>query len=160
MKLIILSLPLTDLYLSMKNRTTDLDHAEHNYELHNFLLENGNFDDWTITTGFYAGIKFLQNALFPSQYICPSDRTMKNFNSFAEYIKANRNLNQANAHRILENIVETYIDEDDVKNSYKDLKGVCHFARYINYNVGKQRLTVATDALKVIKDFHDQTVES
>lgn len=145
------------LYSSMINRTKDLDHAEHNYKLHNQLLKDGDFDDWAITTGFYSGIKFLQSALFPSEYICPSDRTLKKFNTFADYIKANRTLNQANAHRILENVVENYVDNDDVKNSYKDLKGVCHFARYINYNVGKQRLQVATDALAIIKDFHDKT---
>lgn len=145
------------LYLNMINRTKDLDHAEHNYKLHTQLLEDGNYDDWAITTGFYSGIKFLQSALFPSQYICPSERTIKKFDNFAEYIKANRSLNQANAHRILENLVENYVDDDDVKNSYKDLKGVCHFARYINYNVGKQRLQVATEALTVLKDFHDKS---
>lgn len=149
-----------DLYLSMINKTKDLDHAEHNYKLHNQLLESGNYDDWAITTGFYAGIKFLQSALFPSEYICPADRKMKYFNTFAEYIKANRSLNQANAHRILENIVENYVDDDDVKNSYKDLKGVCHFARYINYNVGKQRLQIATEALTTLKDFHDKIKET
>lgn len=146
-----------DLLSNMTKRTTDLDHAEHNYKLHNELIANGNFDDWAITTGFYSGIKFLQSALFPSDYLCPSDRVMKRFDTFADYIKANRTLNQANAHRILENIVETYVEEEDVRNSYKDLKGVCFFARYINYNVGKQRLNTATEALTIIKDFHDKT---
>lgn len=141
----------------MTKRTTDLDHAEHNNKLHDQLLANGNFDDWVITTGFYSGIKYLQSALFPSEYLCPSDRTMKRFENFADYIRANRTLNQANAHRILENVVETYIEDDEVKNSYKDLKSVCHFARYINYNVGKERLQVATEALAVIKNFHAKT---
>lgn len=140
----------------MTSRTKDLDHAEHNYRLHTQLLEDGNFDDWAITTGFYSGIKFLQNTLFPSEYICPSEGKMKKFTTFAEYIKANRSMNQANAHRILGNIVETYIEEEEVKNSYKDLKDVCHYARYINYNVGKQRLQVATEALTILKDFHDK----
>lgn len=139
------------------NRTKDLDHAEHNYNLHTQLLADGNFDDWAITTGFYSGIKFLQNALFPSEYICPSEQKMKLFKTFAEYIRANRTLNQANAHRILANIVESYIEEDEVKNSYKDLKDACHFARYINYNVGKERLNLAKEALEVIKDFHDKS---
>lgn len=144
-------------FLNMTKRTTDLDHAEHNLKLHTQLIADGNFDDWAITTGFYSGIKFLQSALFPSDYICPSDRTWKRFETFADYIKANRTLNQANAHRILENVVETYVEDDNVKNSYKDLKGVCHFARYINYNVGKQRLKVATEALTILKDFHDKS---
>jgi hypothetical protein len=146
-----------DLFLNMTKRTTDLNHAEHNYNLHSQLLADGNYDDWVITTGFYSGMKFSQSALFPSDYICPSDRIMRRFENFAEYIRANRSLNQANAHRILENVVETYIEEDEVKNSYKDLKGVCHFARYINYNVGKERVQVATEALEVIKNYHDKT---
>lgn len=142
------------------SRKTDLDHAVHNYTLHTELLKDGNYDDWAITTGFYSGIKYLQSALFPSEYLCPSDRKLKKFKDFSEYIRANRSLNQANAHRILENVVETYVDDEDVKNSYKDLKSVCHFARYINYNVGKQRLAVATDALKVIKDYYDSNVKT
>lgn len=145
-----------DLHLNtMTKRTTDLDHAEHNYKLHLELIENSNYDDWAITTGFYSGIKFLQSALFPSDYLCPADRCMKRFNSFSDYITANRSLNQANAHRILENIVETYVEDEEVRNSYKDLKNVCFFARYINYNVGKQRLGLATEALNIIKGFHD-----
>lgn len=137
----------------MTKKNSSLDHAKHNYNLFLLLKENGNFNDWLITTSFYAGIKYLQHSLFPGDFICPAENKVKRFNTFSSYINANRKLNKANAHRLLENVINTYVEDDEVINSYKDLKDASFHARYINYNVGKQRVQMCEEAIDTIKQY-------
>ncbi len=131
-------------------------HAEHNYDACAELQNLKEYDDWVVTTAFYSSIKFIEHSLFPGEFICPYENRIKEFDTFPQYINANRKLNKANPHRILENLISTYIEEDaNVYNSYKDLKDACFKARYINYRVGKQRVKMCLEALELIKKYSD-----
>lgn len=139
-----------------KKRVNSLDHANHNYQTYIELSKIGGYDDWVITTAFYACIKYLQSHLFPGDFICPAENRPKKFSSFSEYINANRKLNRANAHRLLENVINTYIDDSEVCNSYKDLKDASFHARYINYNVGNERVEMCKEAIEFVKKFCEE----
>lgn len=130
-------------------------HASHNYSVCYKLKEIGGCDDWVITTAFYAGMKFLQDKLFPGDYPHPRKyEETSTFKSFSHYISSFGRLDPgSNKHQEMSKFVAANIDDEDVVNSYEDLKQSCHNARYINYDVGEDRLKMALEALETIKNF-------
>lgn len=55
------------------------EHANHNAELCDLLLNNGRFNDWVVTTAFYAALHFVNYILFPLKF---QDKTFYNFNKY------------------------------------------------------------------------------
>jgi hypothetical protein len=42
-----------------------IDHAEHNANVCELLLKEGNFSDWVVTTAYYSAIYYIDAKLFP-----------------------------------------------------------------------------------------------
>lgn len=51
----------------------------------------------------------------------------------------------------MSSLIEAKITEIDVVNAYEDLKQSCHTARYLNYEVGKDRVEMAMEAIEMIR---------
>ncbi|WP_438423065.1 hypothetical protein [Aquimarina macrocephali] len=135
-------------------RASCLDHALHNFNACNKVKEIEKCDDWTITIAFYSSLKFVEELLFPADYPHPCNEVnITEFENFHRYVSAHGRIGRPNPHKILSELVENYIEDDDVVNYYEDLKTACYNARYINYNVGEQRKQMSLEALEYIKNF-------
>ncbi|QMU64703.1 MAG: hypothetical protein GKR88_10675 [Flavobacteriaceae bacterium] len=55
-------------------------HSEHNYEVYEFLLSDGRFYDWVVTTAFYSALHLVQEEIFPF-----SDDEGYTYSSFEQY---------------------------------------------------------------------------
>ena len=137
-----------------QNRSNPFQHAYHNYKASKELQKCGGFDDWVITTAFYSAMKYLEDKLFPAEYEHPRKYgEFVTFKNYPQFISAYGRLGaDNNKHRIMSEMVAKHIDDIAVVNSYEDLRQSCHTARYINYEVGQDRLNMAVEALEIIKN--------
>ena len=55
------------------------DHAVHNERACDFLLSSGEFNDWVVTTTFYAALHYVRYELFPLE------RNNVIYNNFEKY---------------------------------------------------------------------------
>lgn len=55
-------------------------HSEHNYQVCNFLLDDGRFYDWVVTTAFYSALHLVQEEIFPF-----TDEEQFTYSSFEQY---------------------------------------------------------------------------
>lgn len=130
------------------------NHASHNYSVYSKLKELDCCNDWVITTSFYSAMKFMESELFPGDFEHPKKYgEIVNFKSFPNYAHAHGRLEGNNKHKIMSNLIERYVDNNDVINSYKDLKDASHTARYIDYKIGEDRLNQCEEAIEIIKNF-------
>lgn len=129
------------------------NHGSHNYKACNAIDKLQEFNDWVITTAFYSALKFLEDKLFPGDFPHPRKHgDTSNYKTFAGYIADFGRLNGSNKHKEMLNLVQNHISNEEVVNSYEDLKQSCWTARYINYEVGTQRVELAKEALETIKN--------
>jgi hypothetical protein len=128
-------------------------HATHNYNACYALKNIGGYDDWVVTTAFYSGMKFLEDKLFPGDYDHPIKHgENKEYKTFSLYVRDFGRMLGANKHKIMSELVSENIEDIDVVNSYEDLKQSCHTARYINYQVGQDRIDMSIEAIEAIKN--------
>ena len=140
--------------MQKNNPSPPFNHAVHNFKTCLALKKLNDYDDWVITTAFYASMKFLEDALFPNTYNHPIKYgEQKEYKTFSSYTRDFGRALGLNKHKIISNLVETYIDDIGIVNYYEDLKQSCHTARYINYQVGKDRVTMAVKAIESIKNY-------
>lgn len=121
---------------------TKLDHAEHNFELCEKLLNEEKYFDWVITTAFYSSIHFIDEKVFDFEY---------NNHIYESIEQAHRSslLKGASRHQTRRNIVE--ISLRNCLNDYNELDKACRSARYTNYKVSKRKANDMFDRLKNIK---------
>jgi len=130
------------------------NHAIHNLDACKALKGIGDYDDWVVTTAFYSGMKFLEDTLFPNVYDHPVKHGEQNeYKSLPAYVRDFGKALGANKHKIMSDMVEKNIEDPDVVFSYEDLKQSCHTARYINYQVGQDRVDMAMEAVETIRKF-------
>jgi hypothetical protein len=55
-------------------------HSQHNFEACKFLLEDGKFLDWVVTTAFYSALHLVQEEIFPFR-----DDEGYEYSSFEQY---------------------------------------------------------------------------
>ncbi len=141
--------------MSQNKPSNPFSHGSHNYKVCHILKESGEADDWVVTTAFYSAMKFLEDKLFPGDYTHPrKDYEQQTFKTFSQYTSAFGGFDSGtNKHRIMSDMVNNHIDDEDVVNSYEDLRQACFNARYINYQVGEQRVEMAIEALETIKNY-------
>jgi len=139
----------------MSNQPADsFEHALHNYNASKKINTLQDCSDWTVTSAFYASLKFLEGSLFPDEYENPNKPgDIRTYETFSQYVSAHGHLIGTNPHKIRTQLVEKHITDSEVVNSFEDLKNACHTARYINYKVGPQRLKICLEALEVIKTY-------
>ncbi|RIV73184.1 hypothetical protein [Flagellimonas aequoris] len=130
------------------------EHAVHNWEVCKELHKLTKYGDWVVTTAFYSGMKFMEDTLFPNTYDHPVKPGEQNeYKTFNAYVRDFGKTLGANKHKIMSDMVNAHIDDEEVVNSYEDLKQSCHTARYINYKVGEDRVKMALEAIETIRVF-------
>lgn len=119
-------------------------HAEHNEKACDFLLSDGNFKDWVITTAFYSALHFVQNEMFP---LTDSSGTV--YNSFNHYYNAVLRLSNISKHKGTKDLVQTKIPL--AFPQYRWLFDACMNARYTNYGVSARKAAQAKSNLTTLK---------
>jgi hypothetical protein len=118
-------------------------HSEHNEKLCDLLLKDGNFDDWVVTTAFYAAIHLVDYQIFPFK-----DGAEPEFGSFKQYL--NRKSPQRAPHEVRRDLVASHLNK--CSGAFSWLMDTCHNTRYNQYDVPKEFATRARGCLDSIKN--------
>jgi len=120
-----------------------LDHALHNEELCDMLLQTKKYNDWVVTTAFYSAIHFIECKLFPCKI---KGKDYKTFNLY--YDNAIKTY-QLSKHSLKAKLIFEMLPEIDPH--YRWLKDACQTARYIDYTVTNGQAEASNKYLKIIK---------
>lgn len=119
------------------------DHALHNERLCDLLLENGQFNDWVITTAFYAALHYVKHQMFPLHL------AGKKFNEFEAYYFQHEKKG-VDKHRSLSGLVCRNLK--DCSGAYRWLLDAAKNSRYNNYKVAPETASKARKLLSAIKN--------
>ncbi|WP_256004901.1 hypothetical protein [Pedobacter deserti] len=124
-----------------------LEHGEHNESLSDFLLshENGRYNDWVVTTAFYACIHFVEHKIFPCKVDGIDHGT---FEEYCDY-EHNEQNNHNSKHGLKANLVKSRIP--GINRQYRFLMDACMNSRYNDYHVSNAKAKTCNDTMKVIK---------
>ncbi|EZH75044.1 hypothetical protein ATO12_09970 [Aquimarina atlantica] len=120
-------------------------HSQHNFEACEFLLKDGKFYDWVITTAFYSALHLVQEEIFPFR-----DEEGYEYSSFEQYFS--KSLNEGikiSKHQSTIKLVEQRIE--GAGNLYRSLHDFCRTCRYSNYRVSPKKAKVAKSYLDKIR---------
>ena len=121
-------------------------HSEHNYEICEFLLSDGKFYDWVVTTAFYSALHLVQEDIFPF-----SDNESFTYSSFEQYFsKQLKDGIKISKHQSTIKLVEQRIK--GAGNLYRSLHDMCRTCRYRNYHVSQKKAKVAKSYLDKIRE--------
>lgn len=123
------------------------EHGEHNEGLSDILLnyQDKPYNDWVVTTSFYACIQFVEHKIFPREI---DGEQYDNFNEYCDY-QHNVLKNRTSKHDLKTQLVKKFIPA--VHAQYRHLKDLCFNSRYNNYIVSDNKATSANITMKVIK---------
>lgn len=118
-----------------------------------FLLEDGRFYDWVVTTAFYSALHLVQEKIFPFS----DDEEDYVYESFEQYFsKSLKEGTKISKHQSTIKLVELRIK--DAGNLYRSLHDMCLTCRYRNYQVSAKKAKVAKSYLdKIRKLVYDDT---
>ena len=120
------------------------EHGQRNLNLSKILLDDGDYNDWVVTTSFYSAVHFVEHALFP---LIENGVEYSNFN---EYWQAVSYPIHVSKHSCKKNLVSKYISS--IKAEYRELLDDCSTARYNNYVVtdyNANQAKVKADKIKI-----------
>jgi len=118
-------------------------HAEHNENLCDFLIKEGKFNDWIITTAFYSSLHFVQHEIFP---LVKGGVTYPNFNNYYNNILQPIGKSK---HTGTKDLVKSEIPL--AHPQYRWLFDACMNARYSNYAVSNPKAKQAKNNLTTLK---------
>ena len=120
-------------------------HSEHNYNACEFLLSDGRFFDWVVTTAFYSALHLVQEEIFPF-----TDDEKYTYSSFEQYFsKSLEEGVKISKHQSTIKLVEQRIN--GAGNLYRSLHDMCRTCRYRNYHVSSKKANVAKSYLDKIR---------
>lgn len=124
-----------------------LQHGEHNENLSDHLssYDHGRYNDWVITTAFYACIHFVEHKIFPCHI---KGISYADFDEYCDY-EQNKQYNKATKHSLKTQLVKLRIP--GILAQYRFLKDVCMNARYTDYRVSNHKAKTCYDMMKIIK---------
>ncbi|SES00293.1 hypothetical protein [Pedobacter rhizosphaerae] len=123
-----------------------LDHGLHNEELCDHLQTlDGKYNDWVVTTAFYACIHFVEHKLFPLKQ---KEKEFQTFDSYCDF-QHNENDSNLSKHSLKSELVGKYIPA--IKYQYRQLKDACMNSRYTEYKVTGNKAQSCSGIMKVIK---------
>jgi hypothetical protein len=117
-------------------------HGQHNLDLCNMLLADGEYNDWVVTTAFYSAVHFVEHALFP---LIENGIEYTDFNEYWQ----NKPLQESSKHTCKKNLVRVYLTS--VSTKYRELLDDCHNYRYNDYNVSDYNAKASKDKADLIK---------
>ena len=121
------------------------EHAEHNEEACDYLLQSEKFNDWVVTTAFYSALHYVHYEIFPMTF---KGTLYENFNSYYDscchYIDS-----RPSKHQITIELVSIRLP--NCNRFLRWLYDECMNARYKNYKVTPQNAIMAKKHLTNIK---------
>jgi len=106
-----------------------LDHANHNTDLCDKLLNEGIYLDWVVTTAFYAAMHYIDAKIYPVKY---KGIEYIDFATFYKVICKPSGISKHNGKIIL-----STGHSNDLGEKYRYLHDACHSARYSRYLVSQ-----------------------
>jgi len=122
-------------------------HAIHNEEACKFLLTNKKFNDWVVTTAFYAALHFVQHELFP---LTDNRQKYTDFNVYFSKV-LNKKKKKLSKHSATIELVKTNLPL--CSSYYRWLHDACMSARYNNYIVSESKAMNASNYLTEMKKY-------
>ena len=124
-------------------------HADHNEKLCDYLIKEGGFDDWVVTTAFYSAVHLVDHQIFPLT-ITPQP-TFANFPQYYSRLPAPRpGRHEARKELVYQQLPKCY-------GAFSWLMDECHNARYNDYQVPPDFAKRAKGALEKIKSVCTKT---
>lgn len=125
-----------------------LAHGEHNEELCDHLLNEteGKFNDWVVTTAFYACIHFVEHKMFPCKL---ESVDFECFEDYCDYQHNHKN-NSLSKHSLKADLVKKKVPA--INSQYRWLKDACMKSRYTNYKVSDDKARQCNLVMKKIKE--------
>jgi hypothetical protein len=118
-------------------------HAKHNEDVCDFLITDGKFTDWIVTTSFYSALHYVQHEIFP---LTENGTVYPNFNNYYNSVLKIRRISK---HEGTKQLVRIYIPE--CFSHYRWLLDSCMNARYSNYRISSAKANLARINLDEIK---------
>lgn len=118
-------------------------HAKHNEDVCDFLVADGKFTDWIVTTSFYSALHYVQHEIFP---LTESGTTYPHFNTYYNSVLKSRRISK---HEGTKQLVKTHIPT--CFSYYRWLLDACMNARYSDYRVSPAKANLAKTNLDEIK---------
>lgn len=122
-----------------------LEHARHNARTCEYLDQGGDFNDWVVTTAFYAALHYVEAAIFP---FAPGETTYQSFN---EYCKENPS--REGKHKRRSTLVYRHLIT--IHGEYDWLKNQSWTARYNDYHTSDRVKETALRHLRSIQSICD-----
>ena len=124
-----------------------LAQALHNEQACLFIDTNGSFNDWVVTTAFYAAIHFVKYKIFP---LTIHEGKIEIIDSFEQYFGKYYNPHDSKHAAILKLVKVECIH---ISLEYRELKDICWGTRYTDYRVDPDIARRAKEILGVIKTY-------
>lgn len=118
-------------------------HGQHNLDLSKILLDDGDYNDWVVTTAFYSAVHFVEHALFP---LIENGIEYITFNDYWQLIYQPQSINK---HSCKKDLVRKYLKP--ISSKYRELFDDCHTSRYNNYIVSNYNALEAKKKADAIK---------
>ena len=117
------------------------EQAKHNEELCDHLLGLKKYNDWVVTTAFYAAIHYVEDAIFPHKV------GYKEYPTFSHYFDGagSRDNKHVTKHKLVVERIPT------AQADYKWLMDACSGARYTDYLVSDAKAKQANERLKKVR---------
>ncbi len=125
----------------------NLNHAQHNEKVCNFLNQKAEFADWIITTAFYSSLHYVRHKVIPHTHTDKSGNT-NTYPDFEELFNNFRNDGEGR-HGFQKRWVDSSLSE--IKFEYQRLYELSQNARYYNYNYQRDDAEKARGYLNTIK---------
>jgi hypothetical protein len=125
-----------------------LKHGEHNENLCDYLLTldtEVKYNDWVVTTAFYASIHFVEHKIFPSKV---DGNEYQTFNEYCDF-EHNKQNNKNSKHSLKSKLVGKRIP--GINGQYRWLMDACMNSRYSDYRVSDEKARTSNQIMKVIK---------
>lgn len=120
-------------------------HALHNEAACDFLLSGNQFNDWVVTTAFYAALHFVHHEMFP---LTEGNQTYIDFTTYYSHILKRKN-KQLTKHAATIQLVGLTLPS--CAAYYRWLHDACMNARYRNYNVSSEKAGIARHHLQLLR---------
>lgn len=126
------------------------EQAIHNQEVCLYLFSQNGYGDWVITTAFYSCLHWIEYHIFPLT-VYEGDRSLliPDINEYALWVKWL--LGSQGKHQLRRDLVWKHCKH--IAGKYESLYDSCMSARYVNYNVGQERVVKAVKNLEAIRAF-------
>jgi len=119
------------------------EHASHNRELAQILLDGKKYYDWCITSSFYSALHFVDIAIFP--FKLSHDITCHNLR------EAQQKLMTPDLHETRARMVQLQCSE--ISKAYRWLKDQAHDSRYVTFKFQHSQADKALTFLKQIEEY-------